>query len=278
VILLAEHDEVTLAAKKKRRRVASGRTTSTPKNRVWGFENTPLGRPNIDRDLTRENATGSNPYSYEKASGRAEWLSRDPLQDAELSQGANLYWYVFNNAVNGVDPTGLAGWTQGTNFQFATGGWTVSSWTAQWQGTGSPDASIVSTVTGTYTATVSVDCKCGDQTQRAQGTRTFTGTPQPLPSEITVIQTDPTQLPTGASTLANSAASGISKVLTEGAEAGATVIGQKMASSGMKTMMQRHSNMSIQDQNEIQAYLQSIAPQLPNVGGWVGSSPCDSLS
>jgi hypothetical protein len=79
----------------------------TLKNRVWGFA-PQSGRPNIDRDLTQENAMGSNPYSYENASGRAEWLSRDPLQDAELSQGANLYWYVFNNAVNGVDPSGLA--------------------------------------------------------------------------------------------------------------------------------------------------------------------------
>jgi hypothetical protein len=40
------------------------------------------------------------------------WLSRDPYvdidgNDAELAQGANLYWYVFNNAVNRVDPTGL---------------------------------------------------------------------------------------------------------------------------------------------------------------------------
>jgi hypothetical protein len=40
------------------------------------------------------------------------WLSRDPYvdaqgNDAELTQGANLYWYVKNNAVNAVDPMGL---------------------------------------------------------------------------------------------------------------------------------------------------------------------------
>jgi hypothetical protein len=35
------------------------------------------------------------------------WLSRDPLPAAELSQGANLYWYVSNNAVNKVDLEGL---------------------------------------------------------------------------------------------------------------------------------------------------------------------------
>jgi RHS repeat-associated protein len=113
VILLAEHDEVTLAAKKKRRRSALSRTTSTPKNRVWGFANTPSGRPVVELPLTQENATGSVRYTYQIASGRAEWLSRDPYvdaqgNDAELTQGANLYWYVQNNAVNAVDPSGLA--------------------------------------------------------------------------------------------------------------------------------------------------------------------------
>jgi hypothetical protein len=34
-------------------------------------------------------------------------LSRDSLKNAEFTQGANLYWYVQNNAVNMVDPTGL---------------------------------------------------------------------------------------------------------------------------------------------------------------------------
>jgi len=37
----------------------------------------------------------------------AAWISRDPLKDAERSQGPNLYEYVRNNAVNYVDPTGL---------------------------------------------------------------------------------------------------------------------------------------------------------------------------
>ena len=39
--------------------------------------------------------------------GLGRWLSRDPLKNAERSQGANLYWYVSNNAVNYVDPTGM---------------------------------------------------------------------------------------------------------------------------------------------------------------------------
>jgi hypothetical protein len=72
VILLAEHDDVTLAAKKKRQHGASSRTTSSPKNRVWSFENTPSDRPSVEPQLTQENATGCDLYSYEKASGRAE--------------------------------------------------------------------------------------------------------------------------------------------------------------------------------------------------------------
>jgi RHS repeat-associated protein len=35
------------------------------------------------------------------------WLSRDPLKDAELIQGCNLYAYVQNNPVSHVDPLGL---------------------------------------------------------------------------------------------------------------------------------------------------------------------------
>lgn len=93
-------------ASQRRRRAASG-PTSTPKKRVWGFKKTSSGRPNIEARSSWENATGSVQYTYQSASGRAEWLSRDPLWDAELSQGANLYWYVLNNAVNDVDPSGL---------------------------------------------------------------------------------------------------------------------------------------------------------------------------
>jgi RHS repeat-associated protein len=36
------------------------------------------------------------------------WLTRDPLDEPELSQGANLYAYVNNNPVNATDPLGLA--------------------------------------------------------------------------------------------------------------------------------------------------------------------------
>jgi RHS repeat-associated protein len=43
--------------------------------------------------------------AYDPRIGR--WLSRDPLRDAELDQGPNLYTYAKNNPVNLVDPMGL---------------------------------------------------------------------------------------------------------------------------------------------------------------------------
>ena len=39
----------------------------------------------------------------------SEWLSRDPLTNAEMKQGPNLYLYVANNPVNLIDPDGK-GW------------------------------------------------------------------------------------------------------------------------------------------------------------------------
>ncbi len=43
--------------------------------------------------------------AYDAEVGR--WLSRDPLRQAELKEGPNLYAYVANNPVNAVDPLGL---------------------------------------------------------------------------------------------------------------------------------------------------------------------------
>jgi RHS repeat-associated protein len=44
--------------------------------------------------------------AYDPELGR--WLSRDPLKDAELTEGPNLYAYVADNPVNYIDPLGLA--------------------------------------------------------------------------------------------------------------------------------------------------------------------------
>ncbi len=43
--------------------------------------------------------------AYDAELGR--WLSRDPLRDAERSQGANLYTYASNNPIDATDPLGL---------------------------------------------------------------------------------------------------------------------------------------------------------------------------
>ena len=45
--------------------------------------------------------------AYDPDLGR--WLSRDPLLGAELAQGANLYYYVFNNPTNFYDEDGRQG-------------------------------------------------------------------------------------------------------------------------------------------------------------------------
>jgi RHS repeat-associated protein len=43
--------------------------------------------------------------AYDPATSR--WLSRDPLKDAEMSQGPNLYCYVGNEPIDRIDPIGL---------------------------------------------------------------------------------------------------------------------------------------------------------------------------
>jgi len=79
VILLAEHDEPSLAAKKKQRHVALKTAASTPKNRVWDFFGSPLGQIRSESDLSAETATGSVQFSYETASGQAYYYTSDHL-------------------------------------------------------------------------------------------------------------------------------------------------------------------------------------------------------
>jgi RHS repeat-associated protein len=56
-------------------------------------------------EIAEAGLTGTRFRNYDSGLGR--WLSRDPLDDAEIEQGANLYAYVRNNPVNVIDPMGL---------------------------------------------------------------------------------------------------------------------------------------------------------------------------
>jgi len=58
------------------------------------------------------------PYrGYSATLGR--WISRDPLANAEMRQGPNLYAYVLNDPICRVDPLGL--WTFSLGFSFSGG-------------------------------------------------------------------------------------------------------------------------------------------------------------
>ena len=120
MILLAEHDEPTLAAKKKQWHVALETATSTPKNRVWGFENTAHGRPGVESQLSLETATGSVQYSYETVSGRADYYFRDHLDSVrELMSSSGTI-----AARYGYDPYGKTTLVSGTNLAtFQYGGY-----------------------------------------------------------------------------------------------------------------------------------------------------------
>jgi len=118
VILLAEHDEPSLAAKKKQQHVALKTAASTPKNRVWNFFGSPLGQIRSESDLSAETATGSVQYSYETASGQAYYYTFDQLgsvREMTNSSGTIVARYDY-------DPFGKTTLVSGTDlatFQYA---------------------------------------------------------------------------------------------------------------------------------------------------------------
>jgi RHS repeat-associated protein len=69
-----------------------------------GSDQWPSGRWSNESPETLGMATGSSRCAYETASGRREWLNRDPIAERG---GINLYGFVANNPVNYLDTLGL---------------------------------------------------------------------------------------------------------------------------------------------------------------------------
>ena len=78
---------------------------------AWGNPVVVSGSMNIDFGYTGHyfhQPSGLNLAmyrAYNPSLGR--WISRDPLKNAEMSQGTNLYAHVGNNPINATDPFGL---------------------------------------------------------------------------------------------------------------------------------------------------------------------------
>jgi uncharacterized protein RhaS with RHS repeats len=105
------------------RRLPSQRATSPLKTRVGVFCRRPPGRHRVRRSQVARLASGCPAHGYKTASGRGKWLNRDPLG---IAGGLNLYAYVGNNPISGVDPLGLVvfyvhgTWSNGTADTFPT--------------------------------------------------------------------------------------------------------------------------------------------------------------
>lgn len=97
MILLAEHAEPNLAAKKMRQIGTLKKPTSSPKNRVWGFENHPSGRIAKKLRLSPETAMGSVQFSYKTASGQEEHYEYDPFGNLVNSTGTLQQSYQWSS-------------------------------------------------------------------------------------------------------------------------------------------------------------------------------------
>ena len=81
--------------------------TSPRKTRVRGFRHRASGQTSSRRRCRSMFTPGSRGCGYRTASGRHEWLNQDPIEEWG---GVNLYGFVNNDSINGLDPLGLVDW------------------------------------------------------------------------------------------------------------------------------------------------------------------------
>jgi RHS repeat-associated protein len=160
------------------------------KNRVWSFENTPSDRPNIEAGSSWENATGSVQYTYQIASGRAEWLSRDPIGE---SGGMDLYEYVGDNSITRSDLLGLA-WTEKPGSIKLTSLWTSTGVRYDWEIASGEGVTIADDIFGEYAASAEVTCVCNGKEKQATGIRVAE---RDLNTGLMPIRTSPAATPIG---------------------------------------------------------------------------------
>jgi len=101
-VLLAPRHAPPLAAASQPG-IASGRTTSSRKNRVGVFGRCPSGRTGSARRARRGTAPSCNACTYKVASGRTFFLNADPIG---FKGGQNWYRYCSNDPINKIDPDG----------------------------------------------------------------------------------------------------------------------------------------------------------------------------
>jgi RHS repeat-associated protein len=83
---------------------------------------------------------GKPRFGYETALG--EGISRDPLKNAELRQGPNLYGYVLNNPINLIDAFGLD-WSTAAQAIWNAAGYAVSGSEIPGAAAAAPDAARI---------------------------------------------------------------------------------------------------------------------------------------
>ena len=125
-VTLGCHGCSSLAAQNRRVRCFA----TSPETRVRGFASCASGRLSQRERFRPINAPVLRACGYKTASGRAKWLSRDPIEE---KGGLNLYAYVRDRPMQEVDPLGLAGARQAfvREFFFPFGPQDIRNW---WKG------------------------------------------------------------------------------------------------------------------------------------------------